>query len=102
METPAHGLGMKNEGMSTAVGVVRDSDGNWITDFAHNIGRCSVSRAELWGVLNGMKNAWNYGFRKVILETDSKLAVKLIRSSVLHCHPLSNLVLECQGFLKRD
>ncbi|WCJ37652.1 Polynucleotidyl transferase ribonuclease H-like superfamily protein [Euphorbia peplus] len=59
-------------------GLIRDSQGTWIQGFARNIGICSVLRAELWGIYDGLTLAWNLGYRKVQVEVDSKLCVDLL------------------------
>ena len=35
-------------GLAAAGGLLRDGDGQWIQGFVHNIGKCTVPRAELW------------------------------------------------------
>lgn len=86
--------------MATAAGVIRDSDGQWVGGFVHNIGHCTVPKAELWGILGGLSLAWDRGFRKVILESDSQLVVNMLSKPIATCHPLSSLVLQYNGFLR--
>ncbi|KAJ8763628.1 hypothetical protein K2173_003100 [Erythroxylum novogranatense] len=63
---------------ATASRVVRDWVGNWINGFAYNIGICSVISAELWGILQGLQLVWNDGYRNVVVESDSNLAVNAL------------------------
>ncbi|CAI0421512.1 unnamed protein product [Linum tenue] len=40
-----------------------------------NLGMCSITRAELRGVMEGLQLAWDMGFRRVRVELDSRCAV---------------------------
>jgi ribonuclease HI len=60
-------------------GLIRGSDGKWLGGFSKFIGNCSAYVAELWGVLEGLKYAWNLGFRRVELHIDSQIVVKIIQ-----------------------
>ncbi|EOY13577.1 Uncharacterized protein TCM_032178 [Theobroma cacao] len=39
------------------------------------LGKCSAYRAELWGVLYGLRLAWDLGFKKVMVQVDNKMVV---------------------------
>ncbi|KAK4270818.1 hypothetical protein QN277_019587 [Acacia crassicarpa] len=52
-------------------GVLRDSREAWVCGFMKNIGVCSVTDAEEWAIFEGMRLAWELGFRKAIVESDS-------------------------------
>ncbi|XP_039006365.1 uncharacterized protein LOC120133946 [Hibiscus syriacus] len=52
-------------------GVIRDSRGEWKFSFARAVGICSTFEAELWGVIEGLKHAWNLEARSIILKTDN-------------------------------
>lgn len=56
----------------------------------------------LWGVIHGLEVAWDRGFRRVHVEVDSKTTLQLIEKGVSAVHPLSSLVILCQGFMVRD
>ncbi|KAF7808072.1 RnaseH [Senna tora] len=60
-------------------GIIRDNYGNWIKGFVSNLGYASVLSAEIWGIYHGLVTAWNLGFRKVELESDSSQAIKIIQ-----------------------
>nr|KYP40685.1 Heat shock 70 kDa protein [Cajanus cajan] len=45
-------------------GLVRDSSGCFLGGFSVNLGPTSVTLAELWGVVHGLKLAWDLGFKK--------------------------------------
>lgn len=91
-----------NLGRATTTGVIRNSDGRWLTGCVHSIGQCSVPMAELWGIATGLSIAWEKGYRSVCFETDSLLAVNLINNPIAPHHPLFSLVSKCQDFLNRN
>ncbi|KAF7807009.1 ribonuclease H [Senna tora] len=57
-------------------GLIRDHDGVWIKGFERKIGFSNVLSAELWGIAEGLSLAWILGYRKVILESDCKDAIR--------------------------
>ncbi|CAN1147354.1 Putative ribonuclease H protein At1g65750 [Linum perenne] len=71
-------------------GLVRNSSGHCLLAFTANLGSCSITRAELWGILIGLRLAWNAGYKKIIVQTDSQVAVQLLTddSSTNHHHGL--------------
>ncbi|CAI0403559.1 unnamed protein product [Linum tenue] len=72
---------------STAVGgIVRGNDGRFVRAFTMNLGGGSITRAELAGIVQGLKLAWELGARKVILQTDSLIEKTLIETASHH-HP---------------
>lgn len=89
-------------GVAITSGPIRYFHGNWIKGFTHNLGSCSVPKAEVWVVLQGLELAWKQGFRKVVIETDSKLVHDLIISKIRPSHPLFSLVMQCQCSLGRN
>ncbi|CAA0831450.1 Polynucleotidyl transferase- ribonuclease H-like superfamily protein [Striga hermonthica] len=64
--------------LSSAGRLIRDETGCWIVGFAMNIGTSTVLEAELWGVIQGLKLAWDRGFRLVELEVDNLSVTNLI------------------------
>ncbi|CAN1148633.1 Putative ribonuclease H protein At1g65750, partial [Linum perenne] len=67
-----------NPSRAAAGGVIRDHDGRFVSAFAANLGVCSIMRAELRGIVEGMKLAWSLGIRKLCVQSDSKAAVQLL------------------------
>ncbi|KAE8704090.1 hypothetical protein F3Y22_tig00110461pilonHSYRG00088 [Hibiscus syriacus] len=63
---------------SSAGGVIRACDGSWILGYNRSTGYCSPLQTELWGMLIGLKLAWDHGFRCVLLQSDCLMAVRLI------------------------
>ena len=89
-------------GLATAGGVVRGEYGMWEGGFAINIGICSASLAELWGVYYGLCIAWDRGIRRLEVEVDSESVVGFLQTGIHDVHPFSFLVRLCYGFISRD
>ena len=64
-------------------GLFRDELGNWKGGFYMKISQDSVIGAELRAILMGLQLAWDKGFRKVVIESDAKLAVEKVYSGNL-------------------
>ncbi|CAN1802045.1 Putative ribonuclease H protein At1g65750 [Linum perenne] len=67
-----------SSGRATAGGLARHSDGRCIFAFTINLGNCSITRAEMRGAVEGFTRAWNAGFRRVLLQLDSQVAISLL------------------------
>ncbi|CAN1846003.1 Putative ribonuclease H protein At1g65750 [Linum perenne] len=89
-------------GRAAAGGLIRDSGGNLITSFVMNLGACSIMRAELRGIVEGMKIAWEAGIRRLCIQTDSRAAVALLSSSDGRLHRHANLVEQFSDLRNRD
>ncbi|KAK2382454.1 TMV resistance protein N [Trifolium repens] len=48
-------------------GLLRNSNGQWLGGFSRHLGTCNAYIAELWGVLDGLKLAYERGFKKIEL-----------------------------------
>ncbi|CAN1130098.1 Putative ribonuclease H protein At1g65750 [Linum perenne] len=46
--------------------------------YTMNLGYCSITRAEMRGAIEGLKRAWEAGFRRIILQMDSMAAISLL------------------------
>ncbi|CAL1367079.1 unnamed protein product [Linum trigynum] len=73
--------GSVKNGQAAAGGVLRDDSARILKAFAGNIGEVSITRAELEGMVHGLKMAWDEGFRRVVLQTDSQAAIRLIEGA---------------------
>ncbi|CAN1799557.1 Putative ribonuclease H protein At1g65750 [Linum perenne] len=67
---------------STAIGgVLRDRDGRFARAFCANIGDCSITKAELRAIIEGMKMAWDLGVDRLHIQNDSSTAVSSLLST---------------------
>nr|KYP59936.1 Putative ribonuclease H protein At1g65750 family [Cajanus cajan] len=55
--------------------------------------------AELWAIYIGITTAWNRGFTKLVVESDSLLAVGLLQNGCSSCHPCFSLVQSILSFV---
>ena len=59
-------------------GLFRDANGKWIMGFAKGCGLCPPLEAELRGILIGLQLAKDRGLKKLVVESDSLMAVEAI------------------------
>ncbi|KAK3228798.1 hypothetical protein Dsin_000679 [Dipteronia sinensis] len=62
----------------------------------------SVFEAKLWGMFEGLIIAWNSGFRKVVVKTDSLSTVQLLTNDTSPNHPLFSLIQSCKRVVADD
>ena len=96
------GCSKGNPGLAGAGGVIRDHIGTWIGGFARNIGVCSSMTAELWAIYSGLQLVWDKGFRKVVLESDSRVVVGLINGESVRVDRNYNILMQIKNMLGRD
>ncbi|CAN1148279.1 Putative ribonuclease H protein At1g65750 [Linum perenne] len=68
-----------------------------------NLGRCTITRAELRGAIEGIRRAWILGFRKVEVHINCTVAVALLgdkNETVDHHHALE--IVEFRDWLLVD
>lgn len=64
--------GACKDGITTGyIGLIRQSNGNWINEFAKSLGYCSVVMVKLWGVFEGLKLIEEIGLRRIVINVDS-------------------------------
>ncbi|KAF7833204.1 ribonuclease H [Senna tora] len=63
-------------------GVLRDFNRSWLGGFYEFLGQISIVESKLWGCLLGLRLACSKGLKHVWQETDSLLAVKMIKNGV--------------------
>ncbi|KAL5844623.1 hypothetical protein ACOSQ3_010676 [Xanthoceras sorbifolium] len=71
----------KVESISTGE-IIKSDNKNWVLGFTLNKWTGSVIEAELWSTFKGLRLAWEAGFRKVVIECDSKRAIDLLRKEI--------------------
>lgn len=69
---------------------------------SHRYCICSSFQAELWGILTGLKLAWDWGYRRVISESDAAAVVTLLtHRSHGQNHP-NSLVRDISAWLRKE
>ena len=92
----------KGNGEASAGGLLRDCHGNFIHGFSANLGVCSVIKAELWGVLHGLRMAWDLGYRRIQVGTDNCSVVQLIKENNANVTEFSNIIEMIKDLIRRD
>ncbi|CAN1123634.1 Putative ribonuclease H protein At1g65750 [Linum perenne] len=87
---------------AAAGGLIRDSGGNLISSYVINLGSCSIMRAELRGIIEGMKIAWGKGVRRLCVQSDSQAAVSLLCCKEGRVHRHTSLVDQFTELRSRD
>ncbi|CAN1185257.1 Putative ribonuclease H protein At1g65750 [Linum perenne] len=80
----------EKKSMAAAGGVLRNWEGRTVDAFTFNLGKCSITRAELTGAVTGIERAWDMGVRELTVQLDSLCAIKLLSDpgSTNHQHML--------------
>ncbi|KAL4331840.1 hypothetical protein GQ457_07G045030 [Hibiscus cannabinus] len=67
-------------GIGSVSGVFRKDDGSWFYGFNKSIGIMQPLQAELCGLFIGIQIAWDIGLKKLLIQSDSKEAIKLLNA----------------------
>ncbi|CAN1146334.1 Putative ribonuclease H protein At1g65750, partial [Linum perenne] len=60
-----------SSGQAAVGGVLRNGEGRVFEAFTVNLGKCSITRAELTGAVIGMERAWEMGVSDLTVQLDS-------------------------------
>ncbi len=88
-----------NPGLASSGGVLRDSNENWLRGLSHKLGITNSLATELWGVRDGLLLACDLNIRKLIIESDAKSIVDLLKTENLGnnaFHSYSALINDCR------
>lgn len=66
-------------------GLCRNEEGQLIFAFTHKLEPCSIIEAEVWAIYHGICLTRNRGFRKILVLSDSKAVIEMLRGDV--CPP---------------
>lgn len=79
-------------GNAAGGGVLRDATGKWIVGFAHNLGKVSITHAELYAIFDALCIAKRLQIASIVVESDSKVAISLINNDTNAEHPHVGLI----------
>lgn len=96
------GSSLGNPGRSGFGGILRDMNGEWVSGFSGFCGYTTNINAELLAIYHGLRVAWDMGFRLVICESDSQVAISLVTTEVDQFHPHANLINSIKRLTTRD
>lgn len=57
-----------------------------------HLGICTITVAELIAIFNGLQIAFRKGYRRIIVESDSQVALKLLSDGCSPSHPCHMLI----------
>ncbi|CAN1120796.1 Putative ribonuclease H protein At1g65750, partial [Linum perenne] len=89
-------------GDASAGGVLRNWQGRTVDAYTANLGKCSITRAELTGIIVGLERAWNAGIRELEIQTDSLAAVRLLTNDKATEHQHASLIAQYNRLLDRN
>ncbi|CAN0914173.1 Putative ribonuclease H protein At1g65750 [Linum grandiflorum] len=67
-----------------------------------NLGCCSITRAEMRGIVEGIKLAWYLGIRRIRVQADSAAAIAILSNSSSLDHQHAILVMQYKDLGKRQ
>ncbi|CAI0471250.1 unnamed protein product [Linum tenue] len=91
-----------DSGKAAAGGLFRDHLGRCHRAFVCNLGSCSITSAELKGAMEGLKIAWDEGYRKIELNLDSETAISIINNHLDDEHRHGQAAVQFRNLLDRD
>ncbi|GKV52754.1 hypothetical protein SLEP1_g59322 [Rubroshorea leprosula] len=94
------GSALSNPGIAGGGGLLRDHLSRWMVGSSRSIGWTTSIAAELWAIRDGLEIAARKGISKIIVKTDSKIAVLLIESTDTTLHSLGALISYCRLLLR--
>ena len=95
-----NGASKRNLGQVGSGGLIKNSLSGWLSGFNRNVGICSSYKAELWEILEGLKLALKIGYKKVVMEANSRLIVKKLSKQCNASWKGSLLLFECNKLLE--
>ncbi|GKV15780.1 hypothetical protein SLEP1_g26531 [Rubroshorea leprosula] len=82
-------------------GCCRDVSGQWIFGFTQQLGVGHAIWAELFAIWKAKELAWSRGYRRVIIEIHSLLALQKIMNDSTEPNALSHLINRCKAYLQK-
>ncbi|XWS60450.1 hypothetical protein CRYUN_Cryun07bG0037400 [Craigia yunnanensis] len=88
-----------NPGAASVGGLIRDESGKWIVGYNLNLSICGCLGTDLWALFQGIKFAWDRGYRKVLVESDSTAAVESLKIAPSLLNSNRALIESCSAIL---
>ena len=83
-------------------GIGRSSTGDWLFGFTSNMGNGFAITAEIHAIKLGLESAWRQGYKNIVVESDSSLAVQFICRDPNPPTELIPLIQECRALIHKD
>ncbi|CAN0836860.1 Putative ribonuclease H protein At1g65750 [Linum grandiflorum] len=88
--------------LAAAGGVIRTDTGCFVKAFAANLGSCSITRAEMRAIVDGLQLAWSLGIRRIKVQSDSMSAISILAKVSELDHQHAALVLQFKELCSRQ
>ncbi|CAN0917037.1 Putative ribonuclease H protein At1g65750 [Linum grandiflorum] len=88
-------------GVAAAGGVIRTDSGCFVKAFSANLGSCSITRAEMRAIVDGLQLAWTLGIRRIRVQSDSIAAIAILAKDFELEHQHAALVLQFKELCSR-
>ena len=96
------GSALLSAGRASCAGCFRNNEGRWLLGFQRFLGNCGAMEAELWGIYYALVLAWDSGWKKIEVQTDSQLALDLLAGRGAGVFRVANLVRNCRDLINRS
>ncbi|CAN1132850.1 Putative ribonuclease H protein At1g65750, partial [Linum perenne] len=93
---------LSHSGSSAAGGLIRSDSSYCLAAFSVNLGKCSITRAELRGTIIGLDLAWEAGHRKVAVQVDSRVVIDLLKATEQPSHQFAGEIHTLRQLLCRE
>ncbi|CAN0917038.1 Putative ribonuclease H protein At1g65750 [Linum grandiflorum] len=87
--------------VAAAGGVIRTDSGCFVKAFSANLGSCSITRAEMRAIVDGLQLAWTLGIRRIRVQSDSIAAIAILAKDFELEHQHAALVLQFKELCSR-
>lgn len=74
-------------------GIIRDFKSRHLRPFSCGLVPCSILKSKLWAIINGIRLSLAKDFRKILVESNSKNVVELVKRGVASNRSRGQLVL---------
>lgn len=88
-------------GIAGGRGLIRNTNGEWVTGFARRIGTTSSFLAELWALHDGLQLCLHIQAQAVLIELDSKTIVDAFNSQAHSNTFVSSIMDDCRHMIPR-
>lgn len=83
-------------------GVLRYSNEKSLIGYVANLGVDNRAEVKIRGVYYGLQLAWNEGYKRIIISSDSQITLHLLQIKPNLSHPLAPLIASCKNLMKRN
>ncbi|CAN0858386.1 hypothetical protein LINGRAHAP2_LOCUS7223 [Linum grandiflorum] len=87
--------------VAAAGGIIHTNIGRFVKAFAAKLGKCSITRAEIRAIVDGMQLAWTLGVRRLQVQSDSMATTVILAKDYELEHQHAALVLKFKELCSR-